>query len=203
MISKKTISRYKILLMLLVVIGVGVSFTMSQLHMSINPLYSDETVVFEPAFLGTWTAGDEGFVVEKRGDEYYTVTARLSGDDWLNPLEVHLVQLGQHYFVDIYPEDDNEALNKGYYPYLPTHAFLAFELEGDVLKLGMLDDDWLQEKLESGETDIKYARPPGDRSGCPYLVGLGSSTEELQRFFLKYGEDEDAFEWEEFQKQKR
>jgi len=72
MISKRTISRYKILLMLLVVIGVGVSATECP-PISINPLYSDETVVFEPAFLGTWTAGNENFVVKKRGDEYLTI----------------------------------------------------------------------------------------------------------------------------------
>jgi len=197
MISKRTISRYKILLMLLVVIGVGVSATECP-PISINPLYSDETVVFEPAFLGTWTAGNENFVVKKRGDEYYTVTYR--DDDWLvNRLEVHLVQLGQHYYVDIYPEDGLQgAVEKGYYPYLPTHAFLAVELEGDVLKLGMLHNDWLQEKLESGE-DIQYARYASERE-CPFLIG---STEELQRFFLKYGEDEDAFEWDEFQRQRR
>ncbi len=194
MISKRTISRYKILLMLLVVMGVGVSFTECP-PISINPLYSDETEVFEPVFLGTWTAGDESLVVEKRY-EYYPVTYREGGDP-MNPLEVHLVQLGQHYYVDIYPEDAG-VIDKGYFPYIPTHAFLAVELEGDVLKLGMLHNDWLQEKLESGE-DIQYAHY-ADESNCPFLIG---STEELQRFFLKYGEDEDAFEWDEFQRQKR
>ncbi len=76
---------------------------------------------------------------------------------------------------------------------------LVVELEGDVLKLGWLDDDWLQEKLESGETDIKFALPPGGDHSDALFIG---STEELQRFHLKYAGDEDAFEWDEFQRQK-
>ncbi len=80
--------------------------------MTLFPLYSDETLTFEPLLLGTWTGEDE--------DERWTFSAhnphsyRLVHRDEEGRkgiFEGHLVELGGELFLDLFPEDRAEDWN--------------------------------------------------------------------------------------------
>ena len=189
---------------------------------SLFPLSSDETVVFEPALLGTWTPDDISTIVrglnteytvdfndisiifEKGIDKDYAVTFRDYDDPVLGLVEVHLVQLGKRYFLDVYPgeiaDSDQSALR--YFPVFPVHLLIPMELNGDVLKLGWLSENWLQERLGSGEMDSLYTHVVDPFLDEEEIFLFTAHTEELQRFYLKHAGDDEAFEWEEFYRQK-
>ncbi len=59
-------------------------------------------------------------------------------------------------------------------------------MEGDVLQIAFLDDDWLRKRIEEGEVNIAH-----ERLGTDIL--LTASTKDLQMFVLKYAEDKEAF----------
>ena len=200
----KTISDCKILLVLIA----GAAATLAGCFpLSLHPLYSDENVVFESGLLGTWAIGvnesivsNESIVFETGEDKNYIVT--YHSDQRSSRLEVHLVRLGQHYFADIYPEDHDldEIMDQGYLPIIPMHLLFAVELNGDVLRMGVLDPDWLNSRIESEGMDIPYIDDPDDPGKFGFFT---ASTEQLQRSFLKYAEDKDAFNWVEWERQKQ
>jgi len=194
----RAISDCKILLVLIA----GAAATLAGCFpLSVHPLYSDENVVFESALLGTWAIDvNESMVFETGEDKNYIVT--YHSDQRSSRLEVHLVRLGQHYFADIYPEDHDleEIMDQGYLPIIPMHLLFAVELNGDVLRMGVLDPDWLQSRIESGEMDIPYIDALDDPGDFGFFTG---TTEQLQRSFLKYAEDKDAFKWVEWERQKQ
>jgi len=116
---------------------------------------------------------DFDFTVEKSGDKTYVLTFPST------KFELHLMQLGESLFVDIYPtQDEEEAARK--------HTFLRIERDGDALHTWYLDREWLRRKSESGEANIEHESED-------YTTILTASTNELRAFFLKYAEDEEAF----------
>ena len=161
------------------------------IRLSLFPLHSDETVVFRPELLGTWITGSERMIFEKGLEEDYVVTYRLDDTPVIAPAKARLVHLGQHHFLNVYPENEGNSDPDGglYFPFIPLHLLYSLELNGDVLKLGWFSDDWLQKRIESGEMDLTYTSHPD------FGVLLTASTEALQRFFLEHAEDDNALEW--------
>ena len=114
--------------------------------------------------------------LEKSGDKTYALTFPSTKP---TKLELHLMQLGESLFVDIYStQDEEEAARK--------HTFLRIERDGDALHTWSLDREWLRRKTESGEANIEHESEDD-------TIILTASTNELRAFFLKYAEDEEAF----------
>jgi hypothetical protein len=76
---------------------------------SLNPLYSDKNVLFDPALLGKWVSNDpdEGFLRFDRADEdaYQMVMASKSGTGLMQETVfiAHLVNLGGEKYLDVSP----------------------------------------------------------------------------------------------------
>lgn len=76
---------------------------------SLNPIYTDKDVIFEPALVGTWVGQnpDEGDLrITRAGDNAYqlVMNERESGS-WLKEsvFDAHLVSLGGQKFFDVQP----------------------------------------------------------------------------------------------------
>ena len=75
--------------------------------------------------------------------------------------------------------------------FIPSHLFLRLEIEGDKLRLAILDGDWLKKELRGGRVALAHERIGDERSGREIL--LTASTRELQRFMLAQGGNAKAF----------
>jgi len=155
---------------------------------SINPLYTEETIVFDPQLLGRWDAGgDETWHFEADNPRSYTVTVR-DGDE-RGVLIAHLVQLGEFRFLDLYPEEPDCDFPDIYLAQLiPAHMFFRVdEIGDDQLVINSVDLDWLVEYLDTHPGEIGYTMVD-DR---PLLT---AGTAELQAFFERLAANDEAFD---------
>lgn len=153
---------------------------------SLHPLYFEENVVFEPELLGTWNMKDDdsNWMFKEDKDNKYKLIIfdeKTSGE-----FEAHLLRLGEHLFLDIFPEEPDEPENVMYYLHLvPTHSFYKVTMAGDSLALGNVDLELFEDWIEQKKADIKY-----EEFDDRYL--LTAPTKELQEFYVKRAE-EDGF----------
>jgi hypothetical protein len=138
---------------------------------SLNPLYSEKDVVFEPALLGTWAEhddADKNWTIQKSGENGY----RLVSSEGMKTLEGRLVKLGGQLFLDVAPKDEDDTFT------IPAHLFIKIELSGDTMRTAMLNEDWVAKAAELKTLGLSYIRI-GDK------VVLTGPTKELQDFVVR------------------
>jgi hypothetical protein len=69
---------------------------------------------------------------------------------------------------------------------LPVHIFARVEFVDEGVEISFFDRDWLEELLEQNRIRIAHEKTP------EYFV-LTASTDELQKFVIKYSDVEEAF----------
>lgn len=160
---------------------------------SLHPLFTEKDLVFDKALLGTWTAAgeDDTLTFEDGGEKTYDLIYTAEGPKVR--YKAYLVQLGKFRFLEIYPEisEDYDA-----YHFIPAHTFWKIWLDDGILHINGLAHDWLKKMIEQKKIEISHELLD-DR------IILTASTDELQKFVLKYAEDTSAFSIaEEFHRQK-
>lgn len=154
---------------------------------SLQPLYTDNVVTFDPRLVGTWVAEkDEEFVFTlvdtTRG--VYTLISDESGAT--ARFEAILVELAGEKFLDIYPEEPSND-NSFYMDHLlRVHNILRIKLDADTLRVSDFDAEWLQTMIDKKKVSV--ASVPLD--GAVLLTG---DTQELQAFVRKYAKTLEAF----------
>ena len=155
---------------------------------SLHPLYTDDTLVFEPALLGTWTDSEGTYVFETLKPKTYLFTY-LQGPDQ-QQYEVHLVKLGADYYLDFYlyrkdsffPDEDAVLA-----PLIRTHSFAKVNWSQNTMEISHFSElDWLQDLFDQRKIRIKHERIDDE-------ILLTAAPKELQKFFLKYADDPNIF----------
>lgn len=95
------------------------------------------------------------------------------------------VQLDQNYYLDLYPFD---VFDIGFWSghLFPVHTFSKVELNNDSLTINLFKDSWIEEQIRDNRVRIKHERIDDS-------VLITASTEELQKFIIKYGNMSEAF----------
>jgi hypothetical protein len=155
---------------------------------SLNPLFTNEDLTFEPKLLGLWSESDtakERWTFEQAGDQAYKVT--YQEDDKKGVFDVHLLRLGQQLYLDFFPNEeamknmDGSDLYK--YHWLPVHTFArVYQVEPE-LAMAFMDPDWLDKHLANNPDAIAHVRRGDDD-----LI-LTASTKALQEFVRKYSNE--------------
>ena len=148
---------------------------------SLHPLYTDDTVVYDEQLLGKWY-GDGGGIWSFTKNDRKSYELRVIEDDGKQAFfEVHLVELGEHRFIDLYPGENMELENTAEmygFNLVPAHTFMKATLSEPNLLMQWvclneaLDDDpnlLKHEKFDDGDNMLITAQP-----------------EELQRVTLEY-----------------
>lgn len=162
--------------------------------LSVHPLYFDNDLVFESGLVGTWGEKEhekdlsELWIFKKSGDKSYRLIIR-DEEEGEGMFEAHLLKLGDHMFLDLYPEEPETGSEFYNMHVIPAHSFIRVSLEGHVLRLGFFDLDWLKKNIEEGKVSIKHERRDD-------TIVLTASTKELQEFVLKHIEEAFIFEEE-------
>lgn len=162
--------------------------------LSVHPLYFEKDLVFESGLVGTWGEKEhekdlsELWIFKKSGEKSYRLIIR-DEKEGEGLFEAHLLKLGDHMFLDLYPEEPETGSEFYNMHVIPAHSFMRVSLEGHVLRLAFFDLDWLKKNIEQNKVTIKHERRDD-------TIVLTASTEELQAFVLKHIEEAFIFEEE-------
>lgn len=152
---------------------------------SLHPLFTEEDLVFDPHLIGAWVDEDDDFwVFEKssKGGYLLTVADRYE----LSSFDAHLLELGSHRFLDLYPRTSSVANSFHSSHLLRVHTFYKVDLENESLQLIPMSGDWLEEMIQEEAIHVAHAWPEGD-------LLLTAQTAELQELVLVFADDPTAF----------
>jgi hypothetical protein len=179
---------------------------------SLHPLFTKDTIVFEEKLLGTWVedsnkpqvtwefarleeSAAERLPAEIRDQIQKCYRVNVDDDkDRKGSFAACLVKLQDRLFLDVLPdkfpsgEQDPEKMKLTYnaFFFLPVHSFVRVNSIGDQLKIRLTDDDGFKKLLEAEPKAVK----------CDMIDErpvLTASTAELQAFMTKYADDERLF----------
>lgn len=179
---------------------------------SLHPLFTKDSLVFEERLLGTWIdhaerpqvtwefARLEESAAERlpellRGEIGKCYRLNLADHkDQRGSFVACLVKLHDKLFLDVLPdrfpsgEQDAEQMKLAYnaFFFVPVHTFVRVSAVGDPLQLRLTDAEGFGKLLEAEPKAVKYDTID-DR---PVLT---ASTRELQAFLAKYADDERLF----------
>lgn len=153
---------------------------------SLHPLYTDDTLIFDEQLVGKWHGDDNIWTFSKSGEkEYELKISDMEGKEVL--LQVHLVEIGSHRYLDLFPYRENR---EELFPYwIPVHTFMKVELSDPNLQfqwvvLGELIEEY--PNLLKHEIIPEENRVHDEYGDYPFLITARS--EDIQRVILQYPE---------------
>ncbi|HYT62185.1 MAG TPA: hypothetical protein VEL06_18540 [Haliangiales bacterium] len=163
---------------------------------SINPLYTDKDLVFDPALIGVWREKDdskETWKFEPAGEKGYQFVY-TDDEGKSGRFEAHLLKLGDARFLDFFPDESGlEEMNRSAFykfHFLRTHSFLKVSQIEPALQMTPLDLKWLREFLGKNPKAVRHEKIG---EGDDAQIVLTAPTPELQKFVLKHLKSEGAF----------
>ena len=150
---------------------------------SLNPVYTDETLTFEPALIGVWKqpATKARWDFARLDDKTYRLSYTDDNDQQGHFLG-RLAKLDSELFLDVYPEEVHMDGN-GFYKFhlVPIHTIYRVKQADGHLKLSAIDFQWLDDYLTSHPTEIETAT----FNGRTMITG---PTAAVQKFVLAHKE---------------
>ena len=172
--------------LLSIAIGVAALTLLAGCIPSVYPLYTKETMVFEPKIIGEWyEEGTDNVWKFSQVDEFvYELLYTEHGEG--SSFEVYAVKLDKFLFMDLFPAELNfkNELYKG--SFLPMHHFARVDFSGDTLFLHMPDMDYFKKQIAEGKASVAHEVVNDG-------LMLTAKPEELQKFVLKYAAEDKAF----------
>lgn len=154
---------------------------------SLHPLYTEDTLVFEEAIVGTWSDGsDQRWEFLKGTNKNYKFIYTNEGE--ATTYKVHLVKLGNSYFFDFLLDNKDLWADNYISPLIATHTFAKVTWSKDNLDIQFFDYEWLGKLFEQRKIRLKHEVL---EEGSTVLT---ASSEELQKFAEKYAHEEEAFD---------
>jgi hypothetical protein len=156
---------------------------------SLQPLYTDDIIVFDPELVGTWVAEEDEEFVFTLTDTTRGVYTLLSDEGGSRArFEAVLVELGGEKFLDLYP-DAPDSENSLYMDHLlRVHNILHVELDADTLWASDFDAEWLEHTIDKKQ--VRIAHVPLDGA---ILLTAHVGNFEIGGFFRKYAKTPEAF----------
>ena len=156
--------------------------------LSLNPLYTEKDLIFEPALIGVWSETNSRETWEftnDGGESYDFIFTDENGE--AGRFDAYLVRIQNKMFLDIVPKEP-ELYENEYYRFhlLPVHSFLYIAQIEPRLQMAMLELDWLKELIEKSPTAIKHEIIDDG-------ILVTASTENLQKLWVEHVDTEDAY----------
>jgi hypothetical protein len=173
---------------------------------SLHPFYKENEIIFKKELLGTWAGDDSsswqieqgkkfsGLFKPDQPDNTYLIT--FTDKKGTGVFKVRLFQLGKRLFLDFYPEEVESSNELMASHLVPMHTVARVDLSEGRMVIRWYNEEWLIGLFKQNKIRIAHEKIPyesGRIEGNNFQVILTASTEELQKFMLKYSEDPDAF----------
>lgn len=159
---------------------------------SLHELYTEDTLVYDPALVGAWGEKDSTWTFKGDPNEKsYDILVTETGDNKTKESKLigRLVELDGKRYLDIFPQKDVE-LNVGAWVsagLLRAHLFMKTEIKDDTLLLAVMKPEVLEKLIEKDPAAVKHEKTE-DR------IVLTASPKELQEFIKKNAATEDFFD---------
>jgi len=154
---------------------------------SLHQLFTNEQAITDANIFGTWFVKDSNEIWMFKSVEKKCVGIYVDEKGKAGKFNVIAGKLNGILFLDIMPMDSSMAENDFYkIHFVPTHTFLKAELKKDTFALRAMNPETLDKLLKADPNAVKHEKLENENG---YIV-LTASTEELQKFILKYGSDE-------------
>jgi len=162
---------------------------------SLNPLFTENELIFEEKLLGTWAEDDSKETWQfKRGsddpnEKFYEMT--YTDSEGKGVFFAGLGKINDVMFLNIYPHEPELDKANDFYKLhiLRVHTFMKIEQIEPTLKMAVMNPERMKEMLEKNPDIIKHEMiQDGDR------ILLTASTEQLQLFMKKYMNEEELFD---------
>jgi hypothetical protein len=117
------------------------------LVVSLNPVYDDTTLAWEPSLIGQWVDADDKALLEITRGEWQSYRVHYEHPIETGDLTGYLTIVGNDKYLDLMPvrgQDRGSFL-------VPVHAFLRLRLEGDLLELTPLSYEWFSARVTPGK----------------------------------------------------
>src|SRR5258708_22781173 len=151
---------------------------------SLQPFYSESSVIYDPSLPGTWSTKD-GVTLTCTGapNNTYKVVYKSRSEAAVQFMARLILVRGVR-FADIYPGPGTDT--PGCFPCLPVHMAVKIVSEGDTLRIRYLDAEWFKKMVARGQISIAHEMYDRD-----YL--LTASPFVLRSLLSKYADDAQAF----------
>jgi hypothetical protein len=161
---------------------------------SMSPLYTEKSAVFEPALVGAWNeSASQQYVFSKLGENAYRIdiTDRKEKSTWVG----HLVRLDGVLVLDLepstawaelgVPEPLTDVLDEWF---VPLHFFSRIDqITPSSVSVSAVDEKWLKGYLKEHPAALAHTIRKDD-------VVLTASTEDIQKFLRAHLNTPGAFE---------
>ena len=180
---------------------------------SLHPLYTEKTLIEKKEMMALWKDKEGMYWRFFKADDSKLYRLRCRSRNFTAVYNAGLVKIGENYFLDVQMEEepisDEEAarLKKaeenpdpkvakgtwdqndvGFLAYnIPGHNFYKLAFKGDNIYVYPFNDDYLEDLFKQRKVRIKHEKVESS------LTVLTASTQELQDFFKKYGNDPKLF----------
>lgn len=207
----------------LIIVAIFTVLVSSCTVISFYPLYTEDVLINNDNILGKWVTVDEfgpdskgmdtlvweiTFNDEKLVNKYnalfergekkepnkYTYSLFLyhsSSPEVKTEFQLHLVDLNGETYIDFFPEEWNPQNMIIGFHLIGVHTFAKVKICDDEIVINWFDSEWFAKKLEDSKVRIKHERNSAD-------ILLTAHPKELQKFVIKYSNDENAFTDSEF-----
>jgi len=172
---------------------------------SLHPLYTKDKLVMKESVMGVWKTqvdstadknsksimyNSEWHFMPHNGESYTLIYYDSEGMPGV--FEAHLLRLNEEYFFNFQPIESHEGIDRQKFNefealhYYPANTFAKVTFEGEGMSISMLNGSFVERLLENNRIRIKHEKVKDH-----YI--LTASSDELQKFVLKYSDTEDAF----------
>jgi hypothetical protein len=170
---------------------------------SIHPFFKERDVVFRKSLVGEWQDQDgSSWNIHQNKFKQNSYELHYSKKGRSVSLLGHLFQLNGDLYLDMIPiEDNSEDMLVFDLHMVPTHSIAKVETltDGEV-ELKWFNDEWLRAMFEQNKIKISHEivlddnQEKGAKEEGMYV--LTASTDELQKFIIKYGHEDKAYDSE-------
>jgi hypothetical protein len=166
---------------------------------SIHPFFRESDVVFKKELLGTWTDQDNRQWVIKPIKEKPNAYEMLRHGENDVTFAAHLFSLQGELYFDFFPvsSDSNEDFALFTLHLMPTHSIAKVDvLTKDEIRIKWHNEAWMQSLFDQNRIKISHEvlSDETSRDDKDKIYILTAETDELQKFVVKYGGEDAAFD---------
>ncbi|HEX6169148.1 MAG TPA: hypothetical protein VFZ33_05610 [Chitinophagaceae bacterium] len=177
---------------------------------TLHPIFTTKDIVYEPKLIGSWkteSQGTKGFVtitnlavdnsielpekistIKQKG---YLISYQQVDGKATEQYIAFLARIGKHLYFDYFPADkkDNKTIDEFFAShFVKMHTSYRLDISKDgSFELSQLDESYVTKLIDEKKIRISHEK---DVKGN---IVITASTDELQQYILKYGDEPGAY----------
>ena len=147
---------------------------------SVNPIYTDDTLLEEPGLVGTWSGSSGDVLKVMAGRDRHYAVSMIDQDGRASAWTARVTRIGGLRWVDVEPEPIPAAWSDDYRgAFLPLHQIWILQRADSLLVLASINADSLEELLGRSPERNRSLRIGGSGGGTLILAGTTTELRDL------------------------